>query len=201
MRGIWLDNQPVTYGADGRDPSSSVTTYMYPGVTDSTYYPTLGEWSEITAGNTPEDRRALAGIGAFNLAAGEVITFDVGYTWAQAASGGPLASVVELQNAVQSLRIMYNNGLLLSDSRPIAAHEKTFSVYPNPATNFTTIKNLHPGNSYSLLLQDAVGRILLKKDNITDENYQVETSNYADGIYFISICQNGNNFNQKLIIK
>ena len=37
LQGKWLDNKPMTYGADGRDDSSPLCSYMFPGDTDPSF--------------------------------------------------------------------------------------------------------------------------------------------------------------------
>jgi len=198
---IWLDNQPVTYGADGRDITNPVTTYMYPGVTDPINYPLLGEWSEANAGNFPNDRRATAAIGPFNLNSQDVFTFDVGYTYARATSGGPLASVAELQNAVSGLRTMYSNGQLTATPKIPNVSAGQINVFPNPASEVVTIKNTSPDKLFNVVILDAVGRVVFKKDQVSNNMLNIDVRSFARGIYIVSVTQDKQMFNQKLIIQ
>ncbi|MBK8413949.1 MAG: hypothetical protein IPL22_05170 [Bacteroidetes bacterium] len=96
--------------------------------------------TNLSAGNFPGDRRIIGAIGPFNLPANGVITFDIGYTYSRATSGGPLASVAQLQADVAALRLLYDSGTLtgISDA-PIAVNEVTFS--PNPASEYFTVRS------------------------------------------------------------
>ncbi len=201
MKGIWLDNQPITYGGDGRNSANPVTTYMYPGTTNSTYFPVLGEWSEGTAGNTPEDRRMIGSIGPFTFAPGDYKSFDVGYTWARATSGGPLASVTELQNAVSSLRILYNNGSLTSVTDIPFNFEKSISVYPNPASEEITIQNEGTDKNYEIKIEDTLGRIVYKNDKVNGAKHLIDVRDFSKGLYIITIHKNEKSYNTKLILK
>ena len=201
MKSIWLDNQPVTYGADGRDPSNAITTFMFPGTTDPVNYPLYGEWSESTAGNPPNDRRVLSSIGPFNLVSKGVITFDVGYTYARATSGGPLASVAQLQSDVAGLRVMYDNGTLTSIPGIQSTSSVELSVYPNPATELVTIKNTGISNEFNVIIRDAIGRIMYKKDKINDPMHHVDIRSFSKGMYVISLMQNQKSSTKKLIVK
>ncbi len=95
LRGIWLDNVPMTWGGDGRGGSNGGTAtecdFMFPGTSDPTFQGQ--EWTEVTAGNVPNDRRFIQSAGAFTLNPGDVNTITTGVVWARAKSGGPTASV------------------------------------------------------------------------------------------------------------
>ena len=200
-KGIWLDNQPITYGGDGRNPGNPVTTYMYPGTTNPTYFPAFGEWSEVSEGNMPGDRRMLGSIGPFTFAPGDYKSFDVGYTWARAASGGPLASITELQNAVNSLRILYNNGSLTSAADIQSNFEKSISVYPNPASEAITIQNSDTDKQYGIKIEDTVGRIVYQKDKVNDAKHLIDVKDFSKGLYIITVYKNEKSYNTKLILK
>jgi hypothetical protein len=115
LQGIWLDGQPITYGGDGRDPSAPVCDFMFPGDTDPINFPTLGEWSEATAGNPPEDRRFLQSAGTFTLQPGAVNYVTTGIVWARAQQGGQLASVNLMKLADDKAQALFDNCFKLID--------------------------------------------------------------------------------------
>jgi hypothetical protein len=115
LRGIWLDNQPITYGGDGRNAGAPVVNFMFPGTTDPINFPTLGEWSEFTAGNPPEDRRFLQSAGTFTLQPGAVNYITTGVVWAKATQGGPLASVDLMKLADDKAQALFDNCFKLID--------------------------------------------------------------------------------------
>jgi len=115
LRGIWRDNQPITYGADGRDPSAPTCNFMFPGTTDPDNFPTLGEWSEFSAGNVPADRRFLQSAGTFTLTPGAVNYVTTGVVWAKAQQGGPLASVDLMKLADDKAQALFDNCFKLID--------------------------------------------------------------------------------------
>lgn len=115
LRGIWLDNQPITYGGDGRNASAPVCDFMFPGTTDPINFPTLGEWSEFTAGNPPEDRRFLQSAGTFTLVPGAVNYITTGVVWARAQQGGANASVDLVRLADDKAQALFDNCFKLID--------------------------------------------------------------------------------------
>ena len=105
LKGIWIDGQPMTYGGTGWDPNNLECDFMFPGNTDSNYE---NEWSEVTAGNLPADRRFLQSAGPFTLEPGAVNYITVGVVWAR-AEGGPLASVEALKDADLMAQDLFDN--------------------------------------------------------------------------------------------
>jgi hypothetical protein len=115
LGGVWLDNQALTYGGDGRDPLAPGCNFMFPGDTDPDNFPTLGEWSEVTAGNVPEDRRFLQSAGTFTLQPGAVNWITTGVVWARSQGGGLLASVDLVRQADDKAQALFDNCFKLID--------------------------------------------------------------------------------------
>jgi hypothetical protein len=111
LRGIWKDNVPMTYGGDGHGGGSGSTTdecnFMFPGTSDASFPGT--EWTEVTAGNVPADRRFLQSAGAFTLQPGAVNVITTGVVWARAKSGGQTASVQLLKIYDREAQALFDN--------------------------------------------------------------------------------------------
>lgn len=112
LGGIWRDNQPITYGGNGRDPNAPGCNFMFPGTTDPAN-PT--NWTEFTAGNTPADRRFLQSAGTFTLTPGAVNYVTTGVVWARAQQGGPQASVDLMKLADDKAQALFDNCFKLID--------------------------------------------------------------------------------------
>jgi len=111
LRGIWRDNVPMTFGGDGHGSGNGSTTiecdFMFPGTSDPAF---LGqEWTEVTAGNPPADRRFLQSAGPFTLAPGAVNNITTGVVWARAKSGGQTASVQLLKIYDREAQALFDN--------------------------------------------------------------------------------------------
>jgi hypothetical protein len=106
LRGFWKDGTPITYGGNGYG-GSQLANFMFPGNTDPAN--ATAQWTEVTAGNTPDDRRMLTSAGPFTLEAGEVNYITVGAVWARAASGGPMASVELLRVTDDKAQTLFNS--------------------------------------------------------------------------------------------
>ena len=123
LRGVWKDGRPFIYGGDayasaGSDPNTRAD-FMFPaesdplgfGVTDASGSPiqNAANWTEVTAGNPPQDRRFMQSAGPFTLAPGDINNITVGVVYARAENGGPLASVAKLQEADDIAQGLFDN--------------------------------------------------------------------------------------------
>lgn len=72
-------------------------------------------------------------------------------------------------------------------------------VYPNPG-NGTFAITWTDGTSRSVDITDAMGRIILAEDNITDRRRQYDLSGVAAGCYYIHVTQSGQSRTAKLVI-
>lgn len=118
LRGIWRDGTPMTFGGNGYDPSNPnaiPANYMFPGDTDPTNWgtdgvdPGAGNWTEVSAGNPPGDRRFVQSSGPFELGPGAVNNITVGVVWMQATSGGRLQSVEDMRKADDKTQALFDS--------------------------------------------------------------------------------------------
>ncbi len=113
LRGIWKDNVPMTYGGDGKGGGPGATTeicnFMFPGSSDPDMYSQFGEWTEVTAGNVPDDRRFIQSSGPFTLEPGAVNYITVGVIWARANAGGNTASIALVKVYDREAQALFDN--------------------------------------------------------------------------------------------
>lgn len=130
LRGIWLDNLPMTYGGNGRTGSLECD-FMFPGNSDPIGWGTNGipqaPWDEASVGNTPADRRFLQSAGGFTLEPGAINFITTGVVWARANGGGAQASV-------ELMRI--------TDDKAQALFDNCFQVLNGPTAPDLTIQEL-----------------------------------------------------------
>lgn len=106
LSGRWRDGNPITYGANGQDPTNPPCDYMFPDDTDPNF---TTAWTEESAGNEPDDRRFLITAGPFTLEPGAVNTITTGLVWARANAGGPFASVRKMIAADDKAQALFDN--------------------------------------------------------------------------------------------
>jgi hypothetical protein len=145
MHGVWRDNQPITYGADGRDPNTPVCNFMFPGTTDPAFNSSLGPWSEITAGNTPADRRFIMSSGPFNFNAGDTVEFDYAYIFTRdSLNGGNLNFSLNNTNLDYVQYWFDNNNFPGCTVYSVGQEEANQTgpgllVYPNPSSDLLKV--------------------------------------------------------------
>lgn len=62
----------------------------------------------------------------------------------------------------------------------------SFSLYPNPTTGLVQIKNSSQLQEFEVIVADQIGNVILKTRNLTT----IDLSDYANGIYFITLRSN-----------
>ncbi len=73
-----------------------------------------------------------------------------------------------------------------------------FVFYPNPANDFLNIQNnFH--SSFNINIYNTIGQQLYSEQNIIYNNLQLDISNYTNGLLFITITSNNNQFTYKLL--
>ncbi len=164
LRGIWKDGTKMEYGGNGHVTAGAYgpeCDFMFPGTTDIYDWGTKGippngakNWTEVTAGNPPNDRRFMESAGPFILEPGAVNYITVGIPWAQALTGGPLESVKLLQQVDDKCQQLFDN---------------CFKVISGPNAPDLTIREL----DQSLILY-----ISNRKTNDAGNNYQEKYSEY-----------------------
>ena len=122
LRGYWKNGQRMRYGGNavstGTDPANLDCDFMFPDDSDPWHWGTDGaiptvnpdDWREITAGNSPGDRRFMQSAGPFTLKSGALNYITVGIPFAQASSGeGQWASVSLLREIDDVCQALFEN--------------------------------------------------------------------------------------------
>ena len=179
LRGIWRTptSAIMTYGGTGHGtgPGSTQTPcdFMFPGCSDPTGWGTnhvpQAVWDEVTAGNTPNDRRFLQSAGQFTLAPGAVNFITTGAVWARAASGGPGSAC----SSVGSLSL-----ILLADVKAQNLFDHNFAITNGPDAPDLSIREL--SNELLFAITNPEGT----NNNIggRDESYQELDPNLTVGV-------------------
>ncbi len=123
LRSFWRDNTKMVYGGTGFQgsvpPPYIESDFMFPATSDVIGWGTGGvpqpNWTEVTAGNAPFDRRFVQSSGPFTLAPGAVNNITVGVVWSRANSGGRLASVEKLLRDDEKTQALFDNCFRLLD--------------------------------------------------------------------------------------
>lgn len=78
---------------------------------------------------------------------------------------------------------------------------KGFAIYPNPSTGLFNIKTITP-EAFNFDVYDVTGKLIFQQKNVKANNnqYQIDISSYASGIYFLNIYNQTNKVTKKLIL-
>lgn len=122
LRGFWKDNSRMQFGGNGYNNGIEAGVYadfMFPGTSDIWGWGVRQtgreaeyagkNWSEVTAGNSPSDRRFMQSAGPFTLKPGAINYITVGIPFAQAVTGGPEASVELLRTVDDKCQALFDN--------------------------------------------------------------------------------------------
>jgi hypothetical protein len=97
-------------------------------------------------------------------------------------------------------------GQVLGVNEVTSIVKNSFVVYPNPATQNTTISfDMADRNKVTVLVYDVLGNVVSNLSQTSDfekgnNNISINTSNLAGGVYYISLQVNGAKETKKLII-
>lgn len=196
--GLWDNGSAITYGAFGMNPSNPVTTFMFPGNTNSNLFPTYGAWSEVSAGHPPGDRNMLATIAHTTMFPGDVISFDVAYTWSKASSGGQMASVNQLFTDAGQIIVLYNSGALtgtvtsVNDEPPST---EMLTIHPNPTSDYIELISLSPESR--VIIRDLSGRVVLTSQGAN----RISVAHLPRGMYVLSAEHEGSLRQSRLVLQ
>ncbi|MEO8148286.1 MAG: T9SS type A sorting domain-containing protein [Bacteroidia bacterium] len=185
LKGIWGNGQQMTYGADAFLPTNPPCSYMFPGTTDPAF-PTT-DWTEVTAGNTPGDRRFLMSAGQFTLLPGAVNYITTLVIWTRATSGGPQASVnllFDMDSAVQQkFDSSFYASMGINELQTIESN-----VVPNPFNALTTITFKNDAKEiFKLTIFDINGKVVRLIGNIVSDKVIITKGDLNKGVYLYKL--------------
>jgi hypothetical protein len=143
-------------------------------------------WTELAAGNPPEDRRGVASVGPFNMSAGQSVPLDYCFNYSRDYSGNQQSSLELMQNSLSGLNPIYDSLIMLPEAiNGIGKHEnlKQIRIYPNPAHESITVVS---GESKPIYYQvyDLNGR-LYSEGKLSPGRNQINISILKAGVYLL----------------
>jgi hypothetical protein len=190
MSSIWLDNTPLTYGGTGHGGSLS-TDYMFPEVTP------VGSpiWTEMSAGNSVSDRRAVGNISFPTFNSGDTIVMDIAYVWARTAPDTLTNGVTKLQLEVQEVQQFYDS-LITSchNSDVVSVLEQdgqiSYEVFPNPVSDQVSFYLEIPTSSIIHIYNTSGALVKYIESNL--QKIELDLSALTAGLYLYTVqTENG----------
>lgn len=92
------------------------------------------------------------------------------------------------------------NNLTLSNNE-IEENKNSLILYPNPANDFLSIKFSEKIQDTKISIVNILGHSVYEEKNISQDEYMLNISNWAPGIYFLKLETNGKVFYNKMVKK
>jgi len=178
----WKDGSSIKYGT-----TTDTTSFMFPGNDDPAGRP---EWSEITSGNVPGDRRFLMTTGPVTLASGATQSVDYAIVYSRTSSSA-IPVLPKLESDVKRVKNWFNTNhfpscLSVNGINEVNKNtEQKFSVYPNPANNILSVNFSAKNKQVSFEIIDLTGRVVNKGSIIDSESISIQS--LETGLYIIRL--------------
>lgn len=98
---------------------------------------------------------------------------------------GQYAVQVEVQGCLDTSACVTISGVGLDENVMNA------SLFPNPTSGTVTVQFPNELNLETIIVTDVTGRIIRSNENITTQNYEVDLTHEAKGIYYVNFAANG----------
>jgi hypothetical protein len=212
LKGIWKDSLVMQYGGNGHPSSGAygpAAHFMFPGLSDPCYWGTEGippygpvDWTEVTAGNTPDDRRGLSSMGPFTLEPGAFHKIDIAFVTARGDS--LINSVDLLMSYIDSVKTFYYQdpdhfGFNYLGENEISLEKTKVELFPNPASTFITINYSPASKSPCCTFYDNFGKEVYSEILSNAKQHVIPIISLVNGLYIVKIIDGDLALTQKFI--
>lgn len=211
IRSRWNDGTSLVHGGSGYPlPAGGSwvnTKFMFPGTSDTYHYGTGGvpmpNWTELTYGNVPTDKRGVVSTGPMTFAPGDAIELTYAFVFGRDhVNQGAQAGVTVMLERADSIRSYYDQGLLSACGFPVSVNETSemedeILIYPNPANQFIHIELLQ-SEEIRIEILDATGKLFISKRGNGRVN-EIDLSSLSKGIYLVQVTSKSGMTTQKII--
>ncbi len=127
---------------------------------------------------------------------GQPIVGATSQSYTPTQSGIYLVRITDANGCVYQYSTGYNFTFVTGVNELV--QNANFSIFPNPSTGIINISDVDlTGKRFDVFVSDALGRILVQNKTI----YQLDLSEFGNGVYYISITpENAKTINSKIII-
>jgi hypothetical protein len=150
-------------------------------------------WSEVSDGNIPGERKALASFGPFTLYPGALNELILGYFWVRKGATGSVAeNLTVLEANDKKVQDLFDNCFNLSEGCPgnVSTNDPasglSIVVSPNPFTDWVRVES-GAAPMQSVFLYDATGRLVEEITAGGAETVTIQTGNLPSGLYGLQV--------------
>lgn len=199
MQSNWKNGNHITYGGNGHGGGPGATNipanFMFPG---NPYDNVISNWTEITAGNIPDDRRFVTSTGPFDFPAHTEKDFDFAYVWTRDSNhpNGLATSWTKNVHDVLKIKEWYVSNSFPCNNTTIGIYglrnnPASLIVYPNPARQTLTVFIHGKENSiFNMIIMEATGRKVSGGIIFANRNNNINLDGILPGLYFIKVNDN-----------
>jgi len=199
LTGKWRDGGAIVLGGNGL-PGSNPGAQPYPFMFDMD---APQEWTECSAGNTPNDRRFVMSVGPFTMNRYEPLQISTVSYSVLPSQGNPDFSCTELSeviNAADTLQQFYFDNPLPDTSvvgifSPVESHS-SIGVYPNPSKGSFSIHS-DVEQPIDVDVFDLSGRTIATWKNVSSNQALLLQD---AGIYIIHVTMDDKQYVDRLVI-
>ena len=193
-------------GTPVKDHNDTETNYMFGGnvLSDS-------EWTEMTEGNPPGDRRGVGSLAPIVLKSGERFSFDAVFGYGRSTGlNDQRLNVIRLRDNLDAAEAFFleqnfdpsvlatNTDCEITGTEDIDGSLSTLQLYPNPATNRVQFSG---ARVQSATLWSLDGQQLLDHKPVNNQILDIPRW-IPDGIYILQVdAGDGNTYRNKLVIR
>jgi hypothetical protein len=220
IRGIWKDSTQMLYGGNAHSGAGAYgppCKFMFPGITDTCNWGTGGlatgssdPWTELTAGNAPDDRRGFGSSGQFTLLPSNdwfdnSQPFDIAFVFGRDyVDSSAWAGVQVMQERIDSVRKYFVNdttpcGGGFSSIAVFSQLNPQIKIYPNPADNFINVELTAMTSDATYVMYDIVGRKINSGVLKNSGTNSLNIYNLPKGLYFLNVSDGKNKLSKKFI--
>lgn len=151
------------------------------------------DWSEISDGNTPGERKALTSFGPFTLVPGAINELVLGYAWVRKDPNGSVADNLSIVGAtMDAVQDLFDNCFDLSEGCPgnVPASEPSsrlpITISPNPFAGWVLVES-EEVQMQSVFLYDATGRLVREITAVENTAVVIQTGDLPTGLYSLQV--------------
>lgn len=212
LKGFWKDSTQMQWGGNAHFPGPGVCgpvcDFMFPGDSDTCLWGTGGQtpactpmWNEQTATNQPNDRRGLGSMGPFTFEPGATHELDIAYVFGRDYANGAWASVLNMQQRIDSIRKYFVNdttpcGGGFSAIPVVQKQEMNLHIYPNPASSVMSVElvvgaqDFVPAHASLCRVYNILGTEVFSK-SFSGNKFNLDVSGLAKGLYLLKVENEG----------
>ena len=203
MNNSWADGSEWVVGGTGAAGSPGATTaptsYLLSGDPN-----VGGEWSELSSGNTPGDRRIFMNMGSVSLPAQSDHCYEFAIVYSRETGNNNIQNVTSLKANADLAQAFYDSqgqfscDIVVLGNKEIIASD--FNIYPNPSNGSFNITLNNDFKEFDLTIRDMAGRLVQESHFVNQSKVNINTD-VNSGVYLVTVKSNNTSTTKRIIVE